>query len=246
VSGELWTLDLQTERKQRLLPDLLMENYSVSPDGKQVVFINAANSGRTLWIGSTDGSTSARLLVNQECIRALFAPDGEIYFTGGHADAMYLQKVQPDGGGLHRVITEKTMFLYDISPDGKRLAVWTTDHTDIKIYQSDGTAPTLVCTGCGSGGAEERGITPPIVSWSRDGRELYLYSEDSHQIYDAPLKPGQPLPPIPPSGLTWRAAPPAIAGMRIIPHRAFMSADPQVYAYLQVTAHRNIYRIVVP
>ena len=36
VSGELWTVDLQTGRKQRLLPDFLMERYQVSPDGKQV------------------------------------------------------------------------------------------------------------------------------------------------------------------------------------------------------------------
>src|SRR5580704_14397965 len=83
VSGELWTMDLQTGKKQRLLPDLMMENYSVSPDGKQVAFINAANPGRALWIGSIDGSSPARLLVNQDCNRALFAPDGEVYFAGG-------------------------------------------------------------------------------------------------------------------------------------------------------------------
>ena len=73
-----------------------------------------------------------------------------------------------------------------------------------------------------------------------------MYSEDSHQIYVAPLKSGEPLPAVPPSGISWRAAPPSIAGMRTIPQRAFMSADPQVYAYLQVTAHRNIYRILIP
>jgi Tol biopolymer transport system component len=246
ASGELWTIDLQTGKKQRLLPDLMMENYSVSPDGKQVVFINADNTGRTLWIGSTDGSSPTRMLVNQECNRALFAPDGDIYFAGGEGDGMYLQKIKADGTGLQKVIPEKTMFLYDISPDGKWLAVWTSAHTDIKIYQTDGTAPKLVCGGCGSGGAEDRGITPPIASWSRDGTELYLYSEDLHQIYVVPLKSGQPLPPIPPSGISWRAAPPPIAGARTIAQRAFMSADPQMYAYLQVTAHRNIYRILVP
>jgi hypothetical protein len=137
------------------------------------------------------------------------------------------------------------LFLYDVSPDGTRLAVWTSAHTDIQIYQVDGTAPTLVCSGCASGGAEERGITPPIVSWSRDGKEFFLYSEDLHQVYAVPLKSGQPLPPIPPAGISWRSAPPPIA-TRTIPQRAFMSADPQIYAYLQVSTHRNIYRILVP
>jgi hypothetical protein len=125
--------------------------------------------------------------------------------------------------------------------------VWTSARTDIKIYPSDGGAPTLVCAGCASAGAEERGLTPPMVSWSRDGKELYLYSEGSHVTYSLPLKSGRPLPPMPPSGITWRAAPPAVAGVRVIPHpRAFMSGNPEVYAYHEVSAHRNIYRILVP
>jgi hypothetical protein len=187
-----------------------------------------------------------RMLVNQECNRALFAPNGDIYFAGGGAEGMHLQKVKADGTGLQKVIPEKATFLYDISPDGKWLAVWTTERTDIKVYPADGGPPKLVCGGCASGGADDRGITPPMLSWSRDGNELYLYSEDLHQVYAVPLKSGQPLPPIPPSGISWRAAPPSIAAMRTIPQRAFMSADRQVYAYLQVTAHRNIYRILVP
>jgi serine/threonine protein kinase len=246
-SGELWAMDLTTGKKQRLLPDLMMEHYSVSRDGKQIVFVNDGKPGRTLWIGSTDGSSPAHLLVNQECNRALFAPDGEIYFAGGGGDGMYLQKIQTDGTGLARVIPEKATFLYDISPDGKWLAVWTAAHTEIKIYRSDGSAPTLVCSRCASGGAEERGITPPIISWSRDGRELYLYSENLHQLYAVPLKPGEALPAIPSDGLTWRrSGPPSMVGVRTIAQRAFMSGDSQIYAYLQVSAHRNIYRILVP
>jgi len=245
VSGELWTVELQTGKKRLLLPDLMMENYSVSPDEKQVVFINAA-AGRALWIGSTDGSLPARQLVNQECNRALFAPDGDVYFSGGSDDGMYLQKIKADGTGLQRVIPEKVTFLYDISPDGKWLGVWTSAHTDVKIYRSDGTAPTLVCGDCASGGAEDRGIIPPMMNWSGDGKDLYLYSETMRQLYTVPLKSGQPLPAIPPSGLSWRDGPPPIAGVQTIPQRAFLSGDPRVYAYLQVTAHRNIYRIMVP
>ena len=53
VSGELWETELETGKKQRLLPDFLMEHYDVSPDGKQVIFITADASGRApLWIGA--------------------------------------------------------------------------------------------------------------------------------------------------------------------------------------------------
>ena len=248
VSGELWSVDLQSGQKQRLLPDLLMEHYAVSPDGEQIVFINAEGSGReSLWIGTADGSSPPRRLVNQDCTRALFAPDGEIYFAGGDYGKMYLQKIRPDGSGLQRVVPEKTIFLYDISPDGKWLAVWTEARTDIKIYPSSGGPPTLLCSGCASAGAEERGVTPPIVSWSRDGKELYLYSDATHLGYAIPLNPGQPLPRLPPSGISWSTASPSVAGARLIAHpRPFMSASPEVYAYPQLSAHRNIYRILVP
>jgi Tol biopolymer transport system component len=150
VSGELWTVDLQTGKKERLLPDLTMEHYSVSPDGKQVVFVNAAGTGRALWIGTTDGSSPARRLVNQECNRALFAPNGGIYFAGGGDQGMYLQQIKADGTSLKNVIQEKVTFLYDISPDRKWLAVWTAAGTDIKIYRSDGSDPTLLCSHCAS------------------------------------------------------------------------------------------------
>jgi eukaryotic-like serine/threonine-protein kinase len=248
VSGELWTIDLSTAKKERLLADFLMVRYAVSPDGKQVAFISADASGhQPLWIGTTDGSSAPRRLTDQECSSELFAPDGDIYFTGESSHGMYLQKIKADGSGLQRAIPEKAMFLYDISPDGKWLAVWTSARTDIKIYPSDGGAPMLICAQCASAGAEERGLTPPLVSWSRDRKELYLYSEDSHQTYALPLKFGQALPPIPPSGITWRTGPPAIAGARVIPHqRVFMSGNPSVYAYPGVSAHRNIYRIPVP
>jgi Tol biopolymer transport system component/tRNA A-37 threonylcarbamoyl transferase component Bud32 len=248
VSGELWTIDLQTGKKQRLLPDFLMDRYDISPDGRQVAFIAADTSGHLpLWIGTTDGASAPRRLSAEECLSVLFSPGGEIYFTGGNPDSIYLQKIKTDGTGLQRAIPEKAMFLYDISPDGKWLAVWTSARTDIKVYPSDGGAPTLVCSRCAGAGAEERGVTPPVVSWSGNGGELYLYSEDSHQTYAVPLKPGQALPAIPPSGIIWRTAPPAIAGARVIPHqRTFMSGNPSVYAYPVVSAHRNIYRILAP
>jgi Tol biopolymer transport system component len=79
VSGELRTVDLQTGKKERLLPDLTMEHYSVSPDGKQVVFVNAAGTERALWIGTTDGSSPARRLVNQECNRIVCAEWGHLF-----------------------------------------------------------------------------------------------------------------------------------------------------------------------
>ena len=246
VSGELWTTDLFSGKKQRRLPGLLMEQYDVSPDGKLVIFITADQKGEApLWIAQADGSAQPQRLVNQFCARAMFAPDGEVYFVGGKRENMFLQRIKPDGSSLQRISSEAAFFLYDISPDGQWLAAWV--GRDIRVYPSGGGAPTVVCGDCGSAGAENRGITPPLMSWSRDGKELYLYSEGAEQSYAVPLKPGQVLPAMAASGISWRTARPAIAGIRTIPRqRAFMSGNPTVYAYAEVVAHRNIYKLLVP
>jgi WD40 repeat protein len=239
-------MDLQTGKKQRLLPDFVLEHYDVSPDGKQVIFITADGTGHApLWIATTDGSSPPRRLLDLDCVRALFAPNGEIYFAGGERGKIYLQKIRADGTGLNKIIPDPPVFLYDISPDGNWLAAWV--GTDVMIYPSGVGTPKLLCPDCGGAGAEERGVTPPAVSWSRDGKELYLYSSRTQQTYTVPLRPGQVLPALPASGISWSNGPPPVAGARLIPQpRAFMSGNRTVYAYLRLATHRNIYRILVP
>jgi WD40 repeat protein len=223
-----------------------MEHYDVSPDGKQVIFITADASGRApLWIGAVDGGSSPRRLSDQDCIRALFAPDGEIFFVGGHAGDMFLQTIKADGTGLHKIIPDRAIFLYAISPDGKWVAAWV--GADVNLYSSAGGPATRVCTGCASGGAENRGVTPPLINWSRDGKTLYLFSERTFQTYSVPLQDGQILPPLPAEGLQLSSVEKFLSDARRMAHdRAFMSSNPSVYAYPIVTTHRNIYRIPVP
>ena len=246
VSSELWETELETGKRQRLLPDFLMEHYDVSPDGRQVIFITADGSGRSpLWIGAIDGSSPPRRLSDQDCIRALFAPDGDIFFVGGHTGDMYLQTIQADGTGLHRVIPDRAVFLYAISPDGKWVAAWV--GTDVNVYPIAGGPATRLCTGCARGGAENRGVTPPLISWSRDGKALYLFSARNSHSYSVPLQDGQSLPPLPAAGLELSSVEKSLPDARVMAHnRAFMSSSPLVYAYPIITTHRNIYRIPVP
>lgn len=245
VSGEMWATDLETGKKQRLLPDFLMEHYNVSRDGKQVIFITADGTGHApLWIATLDGSSAPRRLSDLDCLRALFAPDGDIFFVGGQAGNMFLQRIKPDGMGLRKVISDQAAFLYDISPDGKWLAAWV--GSDVRVYPTEGGTPMLVCAHCGTAGEENRGVTPPLVRWSRDGMFLYLHSTRTRLTYAVPLRAGQILPRLP-FGFRLADVEKAVPGARAIPQqRAFMSADPSVYAYPRVVTHRNIYRIPIP
>jgi serine/threonine protein kinase len=47
VSGALWRLDLDSGKSDPLLPDVLMQSYNVSPDGRRVVFIGDDADGHS-------------------------------------------------------------------------------------------------------------------------------------------------------------------------------------------------------
>ena len=250
VSGGLWVSDVATGKRERLLPDVFMEHYSISSDGQRVAFLKLDDAGHSpLWIAPLDGSSPPRLLSSLDSVRVLFGPSGEVFFVGGEGGTSYLYRIKADGSGLQKIVTDPILFLYDVSPDGKAFAVWEGKTSSVAVYASDGGSRMLLCSGCGTAGEENRGVTPPLVQWSRDGKYLYLHTTASRETFAVPLRPGQLLPTsFPSSGIRWsRDGFAALSGARALPQeRAFPGQDPSVYAAPRVSTHRNIYRIPVP
>jgi serine/threonine protein kinase/Tol biopolymer transport system component len=248
VSGELWAVSLETGRSTRLLPDYLTEHYSVSRDGKRVVFLSVDESGHSqLWIAPLDASSSPRRLASTEYAdRALFDPHGGVLFTGGERGVSYLYHVNDDGTGLQKLLPGQINFLYAISPDGKAVAVWA-ENGSVEVDAVDGSSQTLICQHCGTAGEENRGVTPALVSWSPDQKFLYLHAPRTRQTYAVPLPAGQLVPTLPPAGLKRLPDAANLSGAKAFPEpRTYGGSDPSVYAYPRVTTHRNIYRIPVP
>ena len=246
VSGELWAASLETGRTTRLLPDFLMEHYNVSSDGKQVVFLSIDEAGHSpVWLAPLDGSAPPRRLASQEySARAMFDPHGGVLFVGGDRGVAFLYHVNLDGSGLRKLFSTPVSFLYAVSPDGRALAVWV--GVDVYVYFSDGGTPTLICSKCGTAGEENRGVTPPLLSWSPDEKFLYMHNVRDRQTFAVPLRPGQLLPPLPADGLRGLFEAASLPGAQAIPQpRAYGGAAPSTYAFPRVTTHRNIYSIPV-
>jgi serine/threonine protein kinase len=247
VSGELWAANPDTGKRERLLPDFLMEHYSVSPDGNRVVFAGIDETGHTpVWLAALDGRTAPRRLSTIDAVRTFFDAKGEVYFLGAEGEnRRFLYRVKEDGSGLQKALPDPVSYVYDISPDGKAVAAWV-DGPAV-IYPMDGGSPVNGNTLCRAAGGEQRGITPPCVSWSPDGRFIYFNLRTLGKVCAVPLPPGRTLPPLPPSGIGSLEDAARLPGARIIAEqRAFLGPSPSLYAFARVTTHRNIYRIPVP
>jgi len=249
--GSLWVMDLATGDRQRLLPDYLMENYTVSQDGQRILFVAAPETqNRGVWLAPLNGRSAPRRLAASEGLQAFFGTAGEVFFAAQEKDGNFVYRVKEDGSGLTKVTLPHSVFyLYGISPDGKYLAAWVnsgrTDDTAnaVGIYPLDGGSPTMICDACGGrGGSDE----PGFLSWSADGKFLYLalWRDTPFAI---PLRAGRILPPLPATGIQSKADMAALPGAKPFPvPGAFAGPNPSIYAYAKLTAQRNIYRVPVP
>ena len=84
VTGELWSMIPATGERTRVLPGHLMANYSISPDGRRVVFAGAGGeAGTGIWIADLDRRTPPRQIARGQEARAFFGAPGEVvYFDG--------------------------------------------------------------------------------------------------------------------------------------------------------------------
>ena len=242
VSGELWVSDLDTGQRQRLVPDFLIDQYSPSPDGKLLTFRPVpGGDAPSVWVAAVDGSSPSRQLPTVTN-PALFGPDGRLYFVEGGI----LYRINADGRGREKLLDDRIRLLYGISPDGKWAAAWTTG-TAVTFFPLGGGRPVELCPTCGTIGAENRGITPPVVSWSKDGKYIYLHSAwTTHETFAIPLAPGQSFPPLPAGGVRSVQDVAALPAAKKLPQlHAFPGDDPSVYPYMRPTSQRNIYRVPV-
>jgi len=248
VSGELWSIVLDTGHRERRLPEFLMEHYSVAPDGNHVTFVSLDDAGHSsVWILTLDGSVAPLRLSSLESVRTRFGAGNDVFFVGGETTtSMYLYRVKWDGSGLQKISPNRILFLYDVSPDGKWASVWELDNNTLALYSTESDARTILCR-CATAGEENRGVTPPLVSWSGDGKYLFLHRTVSRETFAVQLPPGRVIPNVPEAGFeSIQSMAVALGAQPIADPRAFPSSDPSVYAFPRLTAHRNIYRITVP
>jgi Tol biopolymer transport system component len=250
VSGELWRADLPSGRLEAVLPGILMSHYSLSRDGKRVVYVVDLPAPGGIWIADLDRRAPPRQLTSGGEYRAFFGPPGKIiYQSGGVRRVMIMNE---DGTGSRQIAPDTIIHIGSVSPDGAWAAVnmpgGEVGVSKISAFEIATGREVTICSGCAVGSGPARAGSPPL-QWSPDGRFLYFATKSFENTQRTAVLPlhGPPFT-IDAGGGTLQAVDlQKRFGARIINERdVFPGPDPDTYAFTRYTALTNIYRVILP
>jgi serine/threonine protein kinase len=232
--GEVWATDLKSGRSEPLAPGFRSLDYDISADGRQVVMEHADSEGKPqLWVASFDRQSPPRQIPHVGGRTPRFGPGGEIFFLSGG----FTHSVRADGTGLRKVLSQPTLLLFVVSPDGRWIIAWGPESGSAvkRAFPLGGGMP--IVTGAAA------------LHWSPDGKLLSV-SEGPiprGRSYIVPLTPGQALPKIPAAGFRSEQVVASLPGARRINEiEVSPGTSSGIYAFYRGAAQRNLYRIPIP
>ena len=247
-NDDLWAADLRTKRAAPLLPNFRVTGYSVARDGQHVACSALDGTGKShLWMASIDRhdppqQISSRLSESEDA--PMFAPNGDLFFRGSNGPSHYLYRIRQGASEPERATPEAIVEPQSISPDGRWAIAQTELHESgaprgVVAYPVDGGAPLRICQ------------TLCFVSWSLDGKFIYLHLPGTSQVDDfektfvLQTRSGNPFPQFPSSGVQSESDLVTLPGTSIMEGTIFPGPDATRYAFTKQSVHRNLYRIYV-
>jgi eukaryotic-like serine/threonine-protein kinase len=242
----LWAADLRTNRAAPLLPNFPVTGYSVARDGQHVACSALDKTGNShLWMASLDRhepsqQISSRLSESEDT--PMFTSNGDLFFRGSNGASHYLYRIRQGASGSEKVTQEAIVEPQSVSPDGRWAVAQPELHESevsrgVVAYPVDGGAPLRICR------------TLCFVSWSLDGKSIYIHLPGTSQVDDfgktfvIPTKSGNPFPQLPTSGIQSESDLEALPGTKIMEGTIFPGPDATRYAFTKQSVHRNLYRI---
>ena len=243
--AELWRTVVDSGKSDAVFSGISMIDFDISPDGKQVVYTTAARDGTMqLWIAPVDGSLAA-VKVNVSGVRSPhFGAGGQILVQQTEGNKNYLEQIDSDGSHRAKIFPYPIGEIESVSP-GRR---WVTAEVP---RAPDTGLPAIVAIPLAHGALQR--ICAPYCSarWSTDGKFLFVSMEDSSRTSPGrslaiPVGPGESLH-LPVGGIPRLAEPSVVQGAESVGRGALVPGkDPAHYAWVNLTVHRNLYRISLP
>jgi eukaryotic-like serine/threonine-protein kinase len=250
-SDELWIKDVDSGKEERILTEYPMQEYSagrdikqaysVSRDGKEVVFSMKDQDGHTnLWIAPTSRRSSpVRISSTAVDDTPFFLPDGDLIFRAIEGGSSFIYRMKADGTDRRKISSERILDIAAVSPDGR----WVTagapnsdgEHTAVmKAFPVDGGASVPLC------------VDYCTLSWDTAERYAYLsFLPYGRGSYAVPVMHDLGLPKLPAGGARVQDFINAKTDIAL-PRSVQSAVSPSVYAYTRETTRRNLYRIQLP
>ena len=243
---ELWRTWVDSGKSEAVFPGVSMTAFDLPPDGKEVVYTTAASDGTTqLWLAPVDRSFPATTVGVSGARWPHFGARGQILFQQPEGNANYLEQIDPDGSHLSKVFPYPIVEYQGVSPS-RRWVMAVLPRTSgenlpaIMAVPLDGGVPRRICASyC-------------APRWSTDGKFLFVPVEDSSRTSPGrslaiPIGPGETLPDLPAGGIAPLAEPSVVLGAESVGRGELVPGkDPEHYAWVNTTVHRNLYRISLP
>jgi Tol biopolymer transport system component/DNA-binding winged helix-turn-helix (wHTH) protein len=129
VSGnsDIWIMRADGSEQRQLTMDAHANIFpTVSPDGKQVVFISDRSGSQQLWMMDTNGNNQVQLTKDEPAQRGAksnlhWSPDGQAILYTLYGERPTVWKLKLNGNGPTQIITSYS-YGGTISPDGKLMA----------------------------------------------------------------------------------------------------------------------------
>jgi Tol biopolymer transport system component/tRNA A-37 threonylcarbamoyl transferase component Bud32 len=239
-SGELSVADLDSGRTESVLPGTDMSGYSISPDGKQVVYAAVDPRGLSnLWLASLGREFPPRRIassVNED--EPYWTDSGGIVFRASEGSENFIYRMKSDGGGREKANPDPVLEMLSVSPTAQWAVVWHGVKTDslsqvIAVPLDGSGSPMSVCGGyCNA-------------RWNANGHAFVVVIDSMEGTYTmvVPLSSVGGLPVLPPNGLVTRADLNAVKGAKVMPGWIYAGAEHDQFALRNQEVHRNLYRI---
>jgi hypothetical protein len=174
-----------------------------------------------------------------------FGAGGQILVQQTEGNANYLEQINSDGSHRSKIFPDPIGWFQSVSP-GRR---WVTAEVP---RAPDTNLPAIMAIPL-AGGAPQRICAPYcLTSWSTDGKFLFVSVEDSSRTSPGrslaiPVGPGESLPNLPVGGIAPLAEPSVVQGAESVGRGELVPGkDPEHYAWVNTTVHRNLYQISLP
>jgi Tol biopolymer transport system component len=96
-SGELWSVNLASGERERVLPGTIMGSYCISADAKRVLFTSSGwPGGDGIWIADLSRRSAPKQLTRGGEFRAFFGAPGQIIYLS-QGTVRYLYEMNEDG-----------------------------------------------------------------------------------------------------------------------------------------------------